>query len=198
MPRKGLSREAIIDTAAALAEQKGADNLTLRELAETLGVKTASLYNHLQGLPELNARLAECALDRLMDTLETAMAGRTGAEGLRALATAYRTFAREQPQLYRAMVSLPRFSDPSLVERKHAFMDLFNRVLAPCRLPDDRRIHLSRTIRSALHGYCALAAAGFFQSPLASPVESYEQIIEWLCQIVKEMEEQDHDKAFYQ
>ena len=143
MPRKGLSREAIIDTAAALAEQKGAENLTLRELAETLGVKTASLYNHLQGLPELNARLAECALDRLMDTLETAMAGRTGAEGLRALATAYRTFAREQPQLYRAMVSLPRFSDPSLVERKHAFMDLFNRVLAPCRLPDDRRIHLS-------------------------------------------------------
>ena len=88
MPRKGLSREAIIDTAAALAEQKGAENLTLRELAETLGVKTASLYNHLQGLPELNARLAECALDRLMDTLETAMAGRTGAEGLRALATA--------------------------------------------------------------------------------------------------------------
>lgn len=85
MPRKGLSREAIIDTAAALAEQKGAENLTLRELAETLGVKTASLYNHLQGLPELNARLAECALDRLMDTLETAMAGRTGAEGLRAL-----------------------------------------------------------------------------------------------------------------
>ena len=47
MPRKGLSREAIIDTAAALAEQKGAENLTLRELAETLGVKTASLYNHL-------------------------------------------------------------------------------------------------------------------------------------------------------
>ena len=40
MPRKGLSREAIIDTAAALAEQKGAENLTLRELA-------AVSYTHL-------------------------------------------------------------------------------------------------------------------------------------------------------
>ena len=185
MPRKGLSREAIIDTAAALAEQKGAENLTLRELAETLGVKTASLYNHLQGLPELNACLAERALDRLMDTLETAMAGRTGAEGLRALADAYRSFAREQPQLYRAMVSLPRFSDPSLVERKYAFMDLFNRVLAPCRLPDDRRIHLSRTIRSALHGYCALTAAGFFQSPLASPDDSFDSLVALLCAAVE-------------
>ena len=49
MSRKGLSRDAIVDAAAALAEEKGMENLTLRELADALNVKPASLYNHLQG-----------------------------------------------------------------------------------------------------------------------------------------------------
>ena len=64
MPKKGLSRDRIVDAAAALVEQKGLENITLHELAGALGVKTASLYNHLQGLPELNARLSERAPER--------------------------------------------------------------------------------------------------------------------------------------
>ena len=40
MPRKGLTREEIVGAAAALAEQKGAENLTLRELADAGGGTT--------------------------------------------------------------------------------------------------------------------------------------------------------------
>ena len=47
MPKKGLNQAVIIQAAAGLAEQKGLENITLRELADCLGVKTASLYNHL-------------------------------------------------------------------------------------------------------------------------------------------------------
>ena len=150
MARKGLSRDAIVDAAAALAEEKGMENVTVRELADALDVKPASLYNHLQGLPELNVRLAERALDRLMDTLEQAMDGRPVPDTLRAVAAAYRTFAQEQPQLYRAMLLLPRFSDPGLVARKKSFMDLFVRMLEPLGLPIEQTLHLSRLIRSTL------------------------------------------------
>ena len=58
MPRKGLTREEIVGAAAALAEQKGAENLTLRELADALGVKTASLYLSL-------IHISMCISDRL-------------------------------------------------------------------------------------------------------------------------------------
>ena len=156
MSRKGLSRDAIVDAAAALAEEKGMENLTLRELADALNVKPASLYNHLQGLPELNVRLAECALDRLMDTLQQTVDICPVTDALRALAVAYRRFAHEQPQLYRAMMMLPQFSDPGLVARKKAFMDLFVRLLEPLGLPAEERVHLSRLIRSTLHGFLAM------------------------------------------
>ncbi|MDO4269579.1 MAG: TetR/AcrR family transcriptional regulator [Eubacteriales bacterium] len=187
MYKKGLNREAIVDAAAALAEQNGMENITLRELAEALGVKTASLYNHLQGLPELNARLAERALDRLTETLSRALEGRTGAEALRALALAYRAFAHSQPQLYRAMLALPRFADNRLAELKNSFMQLFRAVLAPYGLPDSEQVHLSRAIRSALHGYVSLEAAGFFRSPAAAADDSFDRMVERLCREIEGM-----------
>lgn len=198
MARKGLSRDTIVDTAAALAEQKGMENLTVRELADALGVKPASLYNHLQGLPELNVRLAERALDRLMQTLEQVMDGRPVTDTLRALAAAYRTFAQEQPQLYRAMMLLPRFSDPGLVARKKAFMDLFVRMLEPLGLPARERVHLSRLIRSTLHGYVSMETAGFFRSPLATADESYERATEWLCEQIERTEANYHGGTIHQ
>lgn len=198
MARKGLSRDTIVDAAVELAEQKGIENLTLRELADALDVKPASLYNHLQGLPELNVRLAECALDRLMGTLEQSMDGRPVADTLRAVAAAYRTFAQEQPQLYRAMMLLPRFSDPGLVARKKAFMDLFVRMLEPLGLPIEQTLHLSRLIRSTLHGYVSMETAGFFRSPLTPSAESYEQATEWLCEQIKRMEAKYHGGTSHQ
>lgn len=198
MARKGLSRDTIVDAAAALAEQKGMENLTVRELADALGVKPASLYNHLQGLPELNVRLAERALDRLMETLEQVMDGRPVTDTLRAMAAAYRTFAQEQPQLYRAIMLLPRFSDPGLVARKKAFMDLFVRMLKPLGLPARERVHLSRLIRSTLHGYVSMETAGFFRSPLATADESYERATEWLCEQIERTEANYHGGTIHQ
>lgn len=198
MARKGLSRDTIVDAAAALAEQKGMENLTVRELADALGVKPASLYNHLQGLPELNVRLAERALDRLMQTLEQVMDGRPVTDTLRAMAAAYRTFAQEQPQLYRAIMLLPRFSDPGLVARKKAFMDLFVRMLEPLGLPARERVHLSRLIRSTLHGYVSMETAGFFRSPLATADESYERATEWLCEQIERTEANYHGGTIHQ
>ena len=198
MARKGLSRDTIVDTAAALAEEKGMENLTLRELADALNVKPASLYNHLQGLPELNVRLAERALDRLIATLQQAVDIRPVAGALRALATSYRSFAQEQPQLYRAMMMLPQFSDPGLIARKQAFMDLFVRMLAPLDLPSEERVHLSRLIRSTLHGFVSMEAAGFFRSPLATADESFARTTEWLCEQITRTEANDHGGTNHQ
>lgn len=198
MSRKGLSRDAIVDAAAALAEEKGMENLTLRELADALNVKPASLYNHLQGLPELNVRLAECALDRLMDTLQQTVDICPVTDALRALAVAYRRFAHEQPQLYRAMMMLPQFSDPGLVARKKAFMDLFVRLLEPLGLPAEERVHLSRLIRSTLHGFLSMEAAGFFRSPLATADESYQRATEWLCEQIERTEAKHHGGTTHQ
>jgi len=45
--RAGLSRERVLRTAIALADERGASELTMRKLAKALGVEAMSLYNHV-------------------------------------------------------------------------------------------------------------------------------------------------------
>ena len=53
MARKGLNTDRIVEAAAELIAEKGFDQFSLRELSDRLGVKTASLYNHISSLSEL-------------------------------------------------------------------------------------------------------------------------------------------------
>ncbi|BFV60119.1 TetR/AcrR family transcriptional regulator C-terminal domain-containing protein [Kitasatospora sp. CMC57] len=54
-----LSREIIARAALAVVDESGPDGLTMRALADRLGVKAASLYNHVAGKDELLDSLAE-------------------------------------------------------------------------------------------------------------------------------------------
>ncbi|MCG6492904.1 TetR/AcrR family transcriptional regulator C-terminal domain-containing protein [Kitasatospora sp. A2-31] len=54
-----LSRESIARAALDTVDEQGADGLTMRAVADRLGVKAASLYNHVSGKDELIDALAE-------------------------------------------------------------------------------------------------------------------------------------------
>ena len=51
--RKPLSRERVLETAVTLADQRGAEALTMRKLAAELGVEAMSLYNHVENKNDL-------------------------------------------------------------------------------------------------------------------------------------------------
>lgn len=51
--RSGLTLDAVIDAGIALAGETGIDNLSMRKIADRLGVGTMSLYAHVPGKAEL-------------------------------------------------------------------------------------------------------------------------------------------------
>src|SRR5579875_4108626 len=57
--RAALSRERVLDVALDLVQREGLEALTMRGLADRLGVKAASLYWHVRDRGELVALLAE-------------------------------------------------------------------------------------------------------------------------------------------
>ncbi|WP_406171830.1 TetR/AcrR family transcriptional regulator [Streptomyces sp. NBC_00996] len=48
-----LSRERVIRTAVAVADEKGSTALTIRAIAEPLGVEAMSLYHHVAGREDM-------------------------------------------------------------------------------------------------------------------------------------------------
>ena len=61
----GLNRQAVVDAALQLLAESGIDGLSMRALADRLGVKAASLYWHVRDKQQVLELLAEALLDRV-------------------------------------------------------------------------------------------------------------------------------------
>src|SRR3954471_20727803 len=102
MPRSGLDSDAVVAAAAGLADAEGLEAVTLARVAAQLGVKSPSLYVHVDGLAGLRGDIAARGAREINAVLQAAVAGRSGHEALTALADAYRAWAVEHPGVYAA------------------------------------------------------------------------------------------------
>jgi TetR/AcrR family transcriptional regulator, tetracycline repressor protein len=69
--RAGLSREAVISAARALADREGLERLSMRTLAAELGVMPNALYSHVNG----KAALLEGVLDAVLGDVKVPSSG---------------------------------------------------------------------------------------------------------------------------
>jgi AcrR family transcriptional regulator len=142
----------IVATARELLESEGAAALTMRRLAERMGMRAPSLYKHLPDKTAVESAVIATGLEDLAAVLEAAVSG--AAEPLMALAVAYRGFALGHPHLYRLMTDgpLPREQLPAGVEERAA-APVLRAVWDPDR---------ARAVWAFAHGMVALELAERF------------------------------------
>jgi len=99
-PRTGLTKTAVVQAAAELLNIEGADALSLNRLSGKLGIRTPSLYNHVDGLPGLQRELAIMNAKLLADRLSEAAIGKSGTELFMDVAQAFHNYVKEYPGLY--------------------------------------------------------------------------------------------------
>src|SRR5208283_3705268 len=136
-----LGRDVILNAAAFLVEEVGVENVTLSLLAEKLEVRSPSLYNHLKGLRELQAGIAALSIRRLENAVRDAAVGKSKGEALTAIALAYRTFATENPQLYKSILKYPVIEDDEVREAGFSLVRVLRRVLEPYHYSEEDTIH---------------------------------------------------------
>jgi AcrR family transcriptional regulator len=142
--------QAIAAAARDLVETRGVEGLTMRAVAEQLGIRAPSLYKHVQGKADLELAVMVSALEELAAALEAAAGG-----GLLAIGRAYRDFALAHPGPYRLLtaVPLPRERLPAGLEERTA------RPLVEALGGDE---HQARAAWAFAHGMVDLELAGRF------------------------------------
>src|SRR5690349_3053069 len=113
-PRTGLRISVILQAAEEIANAKGFGEVTLTSLAQKLGIRPPSLYNHIEGLNGLRKVMALDSLEQLENAMIAAITGNNGDVALTKMAKAYVEFARERPGLYEAMLYAPGAEDEEL------------------------------------------------------------------------------------
>ncbi|HEY3425346.1 MAG TPA: WHG domain-containing protein [Negativicutes bacterium] len=176
--RMKLNNQIVIESAAKIADTEGLDNVTLTAIAEVLGIRKPSLYNHVKGLPDLRRGLAIFGSNQLKARLTGAAVGKAKQDAIRAIAAAYRTFAHERPGLYQAIVASGAYwEDQKGKVATKELMEVLYMVIRPYNLHDSDLIHAVRGLRSVMHGFVALEASGWFNQPVSRD-ESYAQLVD--------------------
>lgn len=161
-PRAQLNTNKILDAATELCDEIGYEQLSLSALASKLGIKSPSLYNHVQGLPELKQQLAISGLEKLYDHLVVSSLGLSGKEALFAISFAYVAFVLKHPGLYKAISSPPNPYNPEFESLSNALVEMLIKMFVPFDLSSEEVIHAVRGLRSILHGFSAIQLdAGF-------------------------------------
>lgn len=172
----GLDREAVVDAAVALVEEAGrVDDVTLRQVAERLGVRTQSLYAHVDGLDGLRRAVAVVALGRLADVLTEAAIGRSGPDAVEAIVRAYARFALEQPGPYDATMIAPG-DDEALGTAMDAVGRPLNLVFRSYGIGETDALHWYRIVFASVHGFALMRRDGLLTMP-ADPDETLDRMV---------------------
>lgn len=163
----GDLRQALLDEGMALVQESGPDALTLRKLAQRLGVSAMAPYRHYPDKEALLAAIAAEGFRRLQARLEAAeRSDESPGSTLLREGIAYVLFALDNPALFRLMfgTNRPQGLDPDLdAARAGAFGVLMRHMQASAST--DERSARARGCWSLVHGLALLLLDGLLQVP---------------------------------
>lgn len=171
----GDLRRSLIDNALELIRANGIEGLSLRKLAERVGVSQTALYHYFKDKQDLLLAIGETVVEQFTQTLIDSIASQPPGRQLEAFVVAYIRYARENPELYELLLGRTTWKNA----RPHAFHQTarhsirrFGEVLQSLQtngaLPANiDTLRLVQVSWATLHGLCRMYNDGLAFTPEA-------------------------------
>ncbi|RED13169.1 TetR/AcrR family transcriptional regulator [Pontivivens insulae] len=165
----GNLRQALVDAALSLIEEKGPNGFTLAEAARLAGVSAAAPYRHFKGREDVIEEMALQGFEIFADLLEHAHddGAPSALAAFETVGRAYLYFARTQPGHYIAMFEsgVSVTANPALAQASDRAFGVLERAASDmtAHLPEADRPPaslVSRHIWAMSHGVVELFARG--------------------------------------
>lgn len=178
----GALREALIDAAESILEERGVEGFSLREAARRAGVSPAAPGHHFGDARGLLTAVATRAFRDFGDALETGDVGSSRMERLRGIGMAYVRFAlanRARFELMWRKALLDR-EDAAFCEAGDRAFDILDRIArgeGAGEGPDLTVMAPSIAAWSIVHGFVGLALSGAFGTGPEELAAATEQLL---------------------
>jgi AcrR family transcriptional regulator len=169
-------RNQILDAAEKLLVELGSDEaVSVRAIAESVGVTPPSIYRHFEDKDELLYEVCERRFADFNEAMESADVPGDPVAAMRAMGVAYLRFALGHPEHYRVLMMTARERDIKREDSqgKLAFdhlVDATQRCIDAGLCRSDDAVRMAVALWSGVHGLCSLliTARGF---PWPAPPE---------------------------
>ena len=158
--KAGLDRDAVVAAATLIADREGLDAATPSAVAAELGIRTPSLYYHVEGADGLRRALAFHAAATLTSDFQAVQRDapdQSGVDRIKLFANAYRGFASAHPGLHSALLPAPRpGEDDELADAMAEPVRIIALELGQGQDLTRDVVHMIRALRSLLFGFSAI------------------------------------------
>lgn len=173
MRKKGLTRESVIKAAKDVIEEKGYENFTMHLLAAKLGIKTASLYAHVESIDALITNVMLLALEEQKKAILSAVEDKTRDDAVEAVCAASRAFAKEHEELYKLIMQIPLSRNKTAYDAAWSIAEPYTLAISGYNISGERREHWERVLRATAHGFISQEGHGYFTHYSADIEESF-------------------------
>jgi AcrR family transcriptional regulator len=166
----GSTRERIVEHARDLYVEGGMAALSMRKVADRVGVSATALYRHFDRKETLLMEVCRTGFERFTSYLLRGLAGSTPRERLRLSGEGYVRFALDNPAYYRIMfmasrddfgfAELPAQSSETMTRSFHLLVDRVRECQDAGLLRAGDPAELAVLIWSASHGLVSLYLCG--------------------------------------
>jgi AcrR family transcriptional regulator len=184
----GNLAKVLVEAALKLVEQGGAEAVSLRDLAQSLGVSRAAPYRHFPDRDALLATVAARGFEDLIVLYENALASPgDGRAKLSAAGRAFYDFATQRPGLYRLMFEsdfLNRTPPPAVLiaPAEKSYRLVLQAVAGAYPEADQAEVKIRTLIMtSTSHGFLSLDHVGRFKPFMYEPL-SHEEMVKAVMQ----------------
>ena len=167
MPRTGLSKEKIIEKAAELANEKGLSYLSVTTLADYLGIKKPSLYNHMKTIEDMHRDLMIYGWRIVSEEVVKGIDSSDEKKNLSEYGRKFYKFATDNPGIFEAMLWYNQYSDEALISATEGLYMFFFAQTDGIGINREIANHLLRTYRAFLEGFIMLQIHNSFGNPLS-------------------------------
>ncbi len=155
------STAAIVAAGRRLVEERGMDALTMRDVADAVGVRAPSLYKRVRNRSDLFRLFLEDVADELSAVLDAAAGSGDPVADLRAMTAAYRGFAHANPVTY-TLLMFPPHAMPGATARSVRSSATFLRTIADVA-GQAHALPAARMMVAWAHGFITMELAGAFR-----------------------------------
>ena len=160
-----VTKAEVIKTASDMADRNGLHNVSLKAIAENLGIRTPSLYNHIGSLDELLREIAHSGMRTMNEKMIRAAIGKTGDSALKLVAVEYLNYMIEHPGVYEIIQWASWNGTEETAIIFNDYLSLLKTLICSCGFNPDKTTEILSMVTGMLHGYTTLQLRYAFSNP---------------------------------
>lgn len=160
-----ITKEAVIQAASDIADEKGLNNLSLKAVAEKLNIRTPSLYNHINCLDDLLRAVAHNGMRQMNERMKQTAIGKAGTAAIKAAAIEYLNYMIIHYGVYETIQWAAWHGTEETAAIFDDYLALLTTLIESCDFALEHTNEILDMLTGIIHGFTTLQLRYAFSNP---------------------------------